>query len=108
LQRITFYRLLPKRLRDEVEILLPGEPSFSGTLRAMLFHVVLVVARLHVGALAVAIFWLARKLRIPRDGALHVLTDEKQMEGSCFIPGAEEKPALSGMQAPDEQQDSQQ
>src|ERR1700687_4069750 len=93
LDRLTAAKISPstqlarirKRLRDEVDILFPAEPTFSGTLRAMLFgdrsfidrsestdfqktgafHV-LVVAGLHVGALAVAIFWLARKLRIPR------------------------------------------
>lgn len=93
LERVTAAKLSPstqlarirKRLRDEVDILFPGEATFSGTLRAMLFgdrsfidraesadfqktgvfHV-LVVAGLHVGALAVAIFWLARKLCVPR------------------------------------------
>lgn len=70
------------RLRDEIDTLFAAEPQSAATLRAMLlgdrtfvdrsesmafqktgvFHI-LVVAGLHVGALAALIFWTARKLR---------------------------------------------
>lgn len=70
------------RLRDEIDLLLASDPRSAATLRAMLlgdrtfvdrdestafqktgvFHI-LVVAGLHVGALAALIFWTARKLR---------------------------------------------
>jgi competence protein ComEC len=70
------------RLRDEIDILLPADPHSAATLRAMLlgdrsfvdrdessafqktgvFHI-LVVAGLHVGALAALLFWATRKLR---------------------------------------------
>jgi len=70
-------------LRDELDFLFAGNPQSAATLRAMLlgdrtfvdrdestafqrtgvFHV-LVVAGLHVGALAALIFWLTRKLRL--------------------------------------------
>ncbi|MGB7729556.1 MAG: ComEC/Rec2 family competence protein [Candidatus Acidiferrum sp.] len=73
------------RLRDSVDRMFPGSPQSAGILRAMLlgdrsfvdrvesadfqktgvFHV-LVVAGLHVGALAVFLFWLAKKLRLPQ------------------------------------------
>ena len=69
-------------LRDEIDALLPGDPQSAATLRAMLlgdrtfvdrdesaafqktgvFHI-LVVAGLHVGALAALIFWVSRKFR---------------------------------------------
>ena len=72
-----------RRLRDEVNMLFGAKPQVAGVLRAMLlgdrsfvdrdeatdfqktgvFHV-LVVAGLHVGALAALLFWLARKLRL--------------------------------------------
>jgi competence protein ComEC len=72
-----------RRLRDEVDELFAGAPQVAGVLRAMLlgdrsfvdrdestdfqktgvFHV-LVVAGLHVGALAFALYWVCRKLRL--------------------------------------------
>ena len=72
------------RLRDRLDRMFPTSPEIAGILRAMLlgdrsfvdreesvdfqktgvFHV-LVVAGLHVGALAFFLFWLARKLRLP-------------------------------------------
>ncbi|GAC1683087.1 MAG: hypothetical protein PVS2B2_22150 [Candidatus Acidiferrum sp.] len=78
-----------RRLREEVVALFSSKPEFSGLLRAMLlgdrsfidraestdfqktgvFHV-LVVAGLHVGALAVFLFWLGRRLRIPRSWSM--------------------------------------
>ncbi|MGB8476242.1 MAG: DNA internalization-related competence protein ComEC/Rec2 [Candidatus Acidiferrum sp.] len=71
-----------RRLRDEVDMLFSTRPQVDGVLRAMLlgdrsfveraestdfqktgvFHV-LVVAGLHVGALAVFLFWMGRALR---------------------------------------------
>lgn len=71
-----------RKFRTELEMLLPRDPSAAGVLRAMLlgdrgfversealdfqktgvFHV-LVVAGLHVGAFAAALFWLGRRLR---------------------------------------------
>jgi competence protein ComEC len=73
-----------RRLRDEIDELFAGAPQIAGVLRAMLlgdrsfvdraeaadfqktgvFHV-LVVAGLHVGAIAFALYWLGRKLRLP-------------------------------------------
>jgi competence protein ComEC len=73
---------LRARLRDEIDALFAGNPQSAATLRAMLlgdrtfvecdestafqktgvFHI-LVVAGLHVGALAALIFWASRKLR---------------------------------------------
>ncbi len=72
-----------QRLRDEVDELFAGRPQVAAVLRAMLlgdrsfvdrdestdfqktgvFHV-LVVAGLHVGALAFALYWVCRKLRL--------------------------------------------
>jgi competence protein ComEC len=72
-----------RRLRDEVDELFAGSPQAAAVLRAMLlgdrsfvdrdestdfqktgvFHV-LVVAGLHVGALAFALYWVCRKLRL--------------------------------------------
>ena len=72
-----------RRLRDEIDTLFSAKPEAAGVLRAMLlgdrsfvdrdeasdfqktgvFHV-LVVAGLHVGALAVFLFWAGRKLRL--------------------------------------------
>jgi competence protein ComEC len=72
-----------RRLRDEIDTLFAGRPQVAGVLRAMLlgdrsfvdrsestdfqktgvFHV-LVVAGLHVGALAAFLFWAGRKLRL--------------------------------------------
>jgi competence protein ComEC len=74
-----------RRLRDEVDELFASSPQAAGVLRAMLlgdrsfvdraeaadfqktgvFHV-LVVAGLHVGALAFALYWVGRKLRLSR------------------------------------------
>ncbi|MBV9888432.1 MAG: ComEC/Rec2 family competence protein, partial [Acidobacteria bacterium] len=74
---------LRARLRDELDDLLAGNPQSAATVRAMLlgdrtfidrdesiafqktgvFHI-LVVAGLHVGALAALIFWTSRKLRL--------------------------------------------
>jgi competence protein ComEC len=76
---------LRNHLRDSLENLFPGSPQTAGILKAMLlgdrsfvdraestdfqktgvYHV-LVVAGLHVGALALFLFWLARKLHLPR------------------------------------------
>lgn len=72
-----------RRLRDEIDDLFAGTPAAAAVLRAMLlgdrsfvdreaatdfqktgvFHV-LVVAGLHVGALAFALYWMGRKLRL--------------------------------------------
>jgi competence protein ComEC len=74
-----------RRLRDEIDELFAGTPQVAGVLRAMLlgdrsfvdreegadfqktgvFHV-LVVAGLHVGALAFALYWVGRRLRLSR------------------------------------------
>jgi len=74
-----------RRLRDEIDELFAGTPQIAGVLRAMLlgdrsfvdrteaadfqktgvFHV-LVVAGLHVGAIAFALYWVGRKLRLSR------------------------------------------
>lgn len=83
-----------RRLRDEVDALFASRPQVDGVLRAMLlgdrsfversestdfqktgvFHV-LVVAGLHVGALAVFLFWMGRVLRFtPFWTALTTLT----------------------------------
>jgi competence protein ComEC len=83
-----------RRLRDEVDTLFAGKPRVDGVLRAMLlgdrsfversestdfqktgvFHV-LVVAGLHVGALAVFLFWMGRALKFtPFWTALMTLT----------------------------------
>ena len=73
------------RLREEIDTLCGGSPQAAGVLRAMLlgdrsfvdraestdfqktgaFHV-LVVAGLHVGAIAAVLFWAGRKLRLTR------------------------------------------
>jgi competence protein ComEC len=72
-----------RRLRDELDSLFASKPEVAAILRAMLlgdrsfvdrneatdfqktgvFHV-LVVAGLHVGALAVSLFWIGRKMRL--------------------------------------------
>ncbi len=83
-----------RRLRDEIDKLFAQTPQVGGVLRAMLlgdrsfleqteaadfqktgvFHV-LVVAGLHVGALAIALYWVGRKLRLsPVWTALFTLT----------------------------------
>src|SRR6266446_5240149 len=83
-----------RQLRDEVDGLFTGKPQVAGVLRAMLlgdrsfvdraestdfqktgvFHV-LVIAGLHVGALAFALYWICRKLRFtPVWRALFTLT----------------------------------
>jgi len=74
-----------RRLRDEIDVLFASTPQVAGVLRAMLlgdrsfvdraeaadfqktgvFHV-LVVAGLHVGAVAFALYWVGRKLRLSR------------------------------------------
>jgi competence protein ComEC len=74
-----------RRLRDEVDELFAGTPQVASVLRAMLlgdrsfvdraegadfqktgvFHV-LVVAGLHVGALAFALYWVGRRLQLSR------------------------------------------
>lgn len=82
------------RLRDRLDVLFPDKPGVAAILRAMLlgdrsfvdrneavdfqktgaFHV-LVVAGLHVGALAFFLYWLSRKLRLSRaPEALLILT----------------------------------
>ena len=70
-----------RKLRERIDALFAGKPQVAGVLRAMLlgdrsfvdrsestdfqktgvFHI-LVVAGLHVGALAVFLFWVAQKL----------------------------------------------
>ncbi|HZC65469.1 MAG TPA: DNA internalization-related competence protein ComEC/Rec2 [Candidatus Dormibacteraeota bacterium] len=80
----TFVAKMRRRLRDEVDTLFGPRPDVAGVLRAMLlgdrtfvdraesidfqrtgvFHV-LVVAGLHVGAIAYLLFWLGRRLRLP-------------------------------------------
>jgi len=83
-----------RQLREEVDGLFAGKPQIAGVLRAMLlgdrsfvdraesadfqktgvFHV-LVIAGLHVGALAFALYWVCRKLRFtPVWRALFTLT----------------------------------
>jgi competence protein ComEC len=72
-----------RRLREEVDVLFGAQPQVAGVLRAMLlgdrsfvdraesadfqrtgvFHV-LVVAGLHVGAIAYLLFWLGRRFRL--------------------------------------------
>jgi competence protein ComEC len=72
------------RLRQQLDAMFPQSPEVAGILKSMLlgdrsfldraesvdyqktgvFHV-LVIAGLHVGALAFFLFWLARKLRLP-------------------------------------------
>jgi competence protein ComEC len=92
LERVAVSRLTPRvmisrarrRLRDELDVLFGARPHVAGVLRAMLlgdrsfvdreestdfqktgvFHV-LVVAGLHVGAIAYLLFWLGRRLRLP-------------------------------------------
>ncbi|HEY6944992.1 MAG TPA: ComEC/Rec2 family competence protein, partial [Candidatus Acidoferrum sp.] len=74
-----------RRLREEIDTLFSGAPQTAGVLRAMLlgdrsfvdraesadfqktgaFHV-LVVAGLHVGAIAAVLFWSGRRLRLKR------------------------------------------
>lgn len=81
----TFLARTRKRLRDEIDTLCSSSPQSVGVLRAMLlgdrsfvdraesadfqktgaFHV-LVVAGLHVGAIAAVLFWAGRKLRLTR------------------------------------------
>lgn len=81
----TYLARARRRLRDEIDELFAGTPQVAGVLRAMLlgdrsfvdraeavdfqktgvFHV-LVVAGLHVGALAFALYWVGRKLRLSR------------------------------------------
>jgi competence protein ComEC len=91
LERVAVARVTPsvlisrarRRLRDEVDVLFAAQPEVAGVLRAMLlgdrsfvdreesadfqktgvFHV-LVVAGLHVGAIAFLLFWLGRKLQM--------------------------------------------
>jgi competence protein ComEC len=91
IERVATSRLTPNvfiartrgRLREEVDTLFGAKPQVAGVLRAMLlgdrtfvdrdeavdfqktgvFHV-LVVAGLHVGALAAFLFWLGRRLRL--------------------------------------------
>jgi competence protein ComEC len=77
------------RLREEVDTLFDGRPEVAAVLRAMLlgdrsfvdrdeavdfqktgvFHV-LVVAGLHVGALAFFLYWIGRKLRLSRSATM--------------------------------------
>jgi competence protein ComEC len=72
-----------RRLRDEIDQLFAASPGVAATMRAMLlgdrsfverseadafqktgvFHI-LVVAGLHVGAIAFALFWIGRRLRV--------------------------------------------
>ena len=81
-----------QRLRSEIDTLFDGRPEVTAVLRAMLlgdrsfverdeavdfqktgvFHV-LVVAGLHVGALAFFLYWIGRKLRLSRSSTM-VLT----------------------------------
>jgi Competence protein/Domain of unknown function (DUF4131) len=77
------------RLREEIDALFDGRPQVAAVLRAMLlgdrsfierdeavdfqktgvFHV-LVVAGLHVGALAFFLYWIGRKLRLSRPATM--------------------------------------
>lgn len=79
----AFLARVQRKLRDTLDSLFPGRPEVAAVLRAMLlgdrsfvdrdestnfqktgvFHV-LVVAGLHVGALAVFLFWIGRKFRL--------------------------------------------
>jgi competence protein ComEC len=81
----TILARIRRRLRDEIDELFAGAPQAAGVLRAMLlgdrsfvdraeavdfqktgvFHV-LIVAGLHVGAIAFALCWLGQKLRLRR------------------------------------------
>ena len=81
----TFIARVRRRLREEIDDLFAGTPQAAGVLRAMLlgdrsfiereeavdfqktgvFHV-LIVAGLHVGALAFALYWVGRRLRLSR------------------------------------------
>ena len=81
----TFVARARRRLHGEMDELFAGSPQAEGVLRAMLlgdrsfverdessdfqktgvFHV-LVVAGLHVGALAFALYWVGRRLRLSR------------------------------------------
>ena len=81
----TVLARIRRRLRDEIDTLCSGSPQTAGVLRAMLlsdrsfvdraesadfqktgaFHV-LVVAGLHVGAIAAVLFWAGKKLRRTR------------------------------------------
>jgi hypothetical protein len=91
---VTFLAHVRRRLRDEIDELFAKTPQVGGVLRATLlgdrsfversesadfqktgvFHV-LVVAGLHVGALAVFLFWMGRALRLaPIWTALMTLT----------------------------------
>ncbi|HUL33922.1 MAG TPA: DNA internalization-related competence protein ComEC/Rec2 [Candidatus Eisenbacteria bacterium] len=83
---------LRAKLRQQVDAFYPNAPETAGVLRAMLlgdrsfvdraesadyqktgvFHV-LVVAGLHVGALAFFVYWAGRKLRLPRTAATLIL-----------------------------------
>ena len=85
----TMLARIRHRLRDEVDRLFDGQPEVAAVLRAMLlgdrsfvdrdeavdfqktgvFHV-LVVAGLHVGALAFFLYWLGRKLRLSRSATM--------------------------------------
>jgi competence protein ComEC len=78
-----------ERIRERVDEMFAGSPQSAAVLRAMLlgdrsfiersesvdyqktgvFHV-LVVAGLHVGALAFFLFWVGRKLRLPQGAAI--------------------------------------
>src|SRR5713226_2748484 len=90
----TYLARARRRLRDEIDKLFAGTPQAAGVLRAMLlgdrsfvdraeavdfqktgvFHV-LVVAGLHVGALAFALYWAGRRLRLsPMWTILFILT----------------------------------
>lgn len=79
----TWLPRIRRRLRDETDVLFASSPSVAATMRAMLlgdrsfverdeaeafqktgtFHI-LVVAGLHVGAIAFALFWIGRRLRM--------------------------------------------
>ena len=79
----TWLPRIRRRLRDETDVLFAASPSVAATMRAMLlgdrsfverneaeafqktgtFHI-LVVAGLHVGAIAFALYWIGRHLRM--------------------------------------------
>jgi len=79
----TFLPRLRRRLRDEIDVLFASAPDVAATMRAMLlgdrsfverseaeafqktgtFHI-LVVAGLHVGAIAFVLFWIGRRIRM--------------------------------------------
>jgi beta-lactamase superfamily II metal-dependent hydrolase len=100
-----------RRLRDEIDELFVATPQAAGVLRAMLlgdrsfverseatdfqktgvFHV-LVVAGLHVGAIAFALYWVGRKLRLSRVWTMLFtlsLLENREPSTATFRPAAQ-------------------